>query len=411
MIEGNTIMKTVLALLPLLVMLINTTGIVSINTLNYNTNYITLHIRVLLADGKPLEHAMIIVKPTIYSTHKYINYTDINGSTYLRTEYNPISKTVYLTIKYWIYGELYTGRVDIRNKDIEIRLNYIVLNRTFDIVDEYLKPIIINYYILKYSINDENKTIVKIVNPNHKIIINGSIDHYLIIYNNKTINNYYLTLGFNNSEKTIRLNNSLLRRRFLVIDLYKPKMWIKELNSNVNIIDGFKYYELKAIIYIYDGVNTPNVKFKVDTSLRQKPRINYKYSLLNNDTAVYNVIVRGSTGSNINILRIYFYAIDPSGKELVISKNISLTSSAISKTITSRTLITTTLPIRTTSISSLTTTNTITQYFRPPTKNEGGKGRGYELYYFIGPIIGLLILIYEILHRRELSISYQQAHA
>jgi hypothetical protein len=408
MIVKNTLVGLILLSLFLLVMLINVTSIMSFHILNYNVNYVTLHIRILLADNKPLAHAVVIAKPTIYSTHKYINYTDRTGSTYLKTEYNPISKTIYLIIEYWIYGDLYIGKVSIQNRSIEIKLNYMVLNTTFNIVDEYLKPVRINHYVLKYSVNNENKTIIEIMNSNNKIVINGSIDNHLIIYNNETINNYYLVLGFNNTEETIRLNNNLLRRNTLIIDLYKPRIWIKELNSSVNIIDGFKYYELKAIVYIYDGINTPNIKFKVNIPLKQKPRISYEYKLLDNNTAVYNVLIKGSIGSNINILRIYFYAVDPSGKKTVVLKNVTLLTLSSSRTTTFH-ISTTTSSMKTT--QSLMTTNTTTQYFHPPTRNKEGGNKGFEQYYFLGPIIGLLILIYEVLHRRGLNVSYQQVHA
>jgi hypothetical protein len=410
MIGENITVRHILASLLLLVMLINITSVASINILNHNTNYVTLHIRVLLANNKPLAHAMIIAKPTRYSTHEYINYTDMNGSAYLKTEYSTIYETIYLTIKYWIYGELYTGKVSVRNKNIVIRLNYMVLNNTFNIVDEYLEPIKIDYYILKYSVDNENKTVMRVINSNSKVIINGSIDHYLIIYNDETINNYYLVLGFNDTEKTIMLNNDLLRRSTLIIDLHRPKIWVKKLNSSVDIIDGFKYYELKAIVYIYDGVNTPNIKFWVDIRLKQKPRIIYKHNLLSNNTVVYNVLVKGSTSSSINTLHIYFYAVDPGGKESVIYRNITLIASSTSKITTSQTPIITTSSMKT-ATSALINTNTTTQYFHPPTRSEEESIRGFKLYYFLGPIISLLILIYEILHRRGSSISYQRSHA
>ncbi|ABN69593.1 hypothetical protein Smar_0485 [Staphylothermus marinus F1] len=375
---------------------------------------ITLHIKVSLLDNKPLPNAEIIVKPTIYSTHKYINKTNNNGTATITTEYDAITNTVYVEINYWVYGKIYSGKISVINKNIAITLNYTILRASINIYNEYLEPTNVTYKLL-YVCGDNQTILLENNTPTTQVLINGIIDNHYLLLNNNTLQNYILLL--NTMEKhriTVRFDQRILEEKRVVIDIYDPIISVERSTYSIQKINHEYFYKILLTINVCDGVNTEDTRLYVKYYYpkEQKP---FKIYLVGSKTNgsiiifIYNVSSSGIMSGTNKTLILNITAMDPYGKSTTLFKTIYLSTLSklnyTSTTPTTTTITTKYLVGENTSTTSNTlhltsTRNISTEYFSPP--YSGGKeAETLTFIYYLGPIISASILLYEFIRLRR----------
>ncbi len=215
--------------------------------------YVEATIRITLYNGKPLPNATLRI---VYGISKWVeNISDHNGYVYLK-----IPKTInrlHLTI----YYEPYPNPIyDIRNIDETdipetIRLPYNVLNTTINIRDEYMEGINASY-ILKYSGEGVKHGEIK----DGECIIDGRSDigGYILVGVNSDasikITDYELDILV--MEEMIGSVNlgKIVGNNELIVDMYKPVVEVLNFTSSINRSLGI--ISLNAWIKYGDGINT-----------------------------------------------------------------------------------------------------------------------------------------------------------
>lgn len=373
---------------------------------------VTLYIKVTLTNNQPLPGAEVIVKPTIYSTHEYVNTTDNNGLTIITTEYDTVTKTVYVKVKYWIYGELYCSKISIADKYITIVLDYTILKANISIYDEYLKPINASYELF-YNSGTQQLKLVEKEAPSNYILINGTINGHYLLQNKDILSNYMLILKSMEKYMTIiRIDQTILERQEVIMDIHSPVIKVNNISYTIRRIDQSYFYKLILSIEICDGVNTENTVLKISYYYPKEERliIIYLAGIKTNDSIkafIYNATTTGIINKANLTLVLNITAIDPYNRETTLLKTINLKPPK-QKYNTSTTIYTTTARYNEseniTSTSSTQTTagmNTNTaRYFSPPI-NEDNELDSLSYIYYLGPIISISILLYEFIRRRE----------
>ncbi|ADI31450.1 hypothetical protein [Staphylothermus hellenicus] len=411
----TSIFKNLISVIMIFMLIIMNSPIISFALYWNMEDVITLHIKLSLLDNKPLPNAEIIVKPTIYSTHEYTGKTNNDGVATITTEYNAITKTVYIKVYYWIYGEIYSGKINVDNENITITLNYTIFKTSINIYNEYLEPASITYKLL-YVFGNNQTMLLENNTATTQILINGVIDNHYLLLNNNTLQNYVLQL--NTMEKhsiTIRFNQEIIEEKKIIVDTHNPIVSVERSTYSIRKINHEYFYKILLTINICDGVNTEDtrlyVKYYYPKEKEQEPFKIYLAGFKTNGSttiSIYNVSSSGIINETNKTLILNITAVDPSGKSTTLFKTIYLsilTKPNHTSTTTTTTTITTKYSIgKNTSTASNTlfstnTSNLSTSYFNPP-HSGGGEAEALAYIYYLGPIISATLLLYEFIRLR-----------
>ncbi|OYT40457.1 MAG: hypothetical protein B6U89_02050 [Desulfurococcales archaeon ex4484_58] len=235
----------------------------------YSVEKINLTITLYTADDKPLSNALVIVKPSRYSSSSWSNITDENGTARFYGVELTISNTVYVEVNYGVYEKICSIRqLDVEDRNITLYVPFETLYININVVDEYLKPI-----NATYTLYYENHPLINNKIINGKLIINGTVDHQLLLINSYLYTdnwNYVSDITYRLEIKTdtylesMEINSNNLREK-IIIDNYKP--YLEIINSTIisnKLIPYFKW------IYLYIGVNDGVYTDYVDINIESK---------------------------------------------------------------------------------------------------------------------------------------------
>ncbi len=311
-------------------------------------NYTKLIIHVELLDGHPLSEAIVIIKPTIYSTREAVKTTNSSGYIEIFIDRNVFGDKPYLIIKYWIYGEIYHGYINLstttKEQIISIKLNYTTIQEEYKIINEYLEPLN-GTYLLAYKFRNKFTNITK-----GRIIfgiIHINYTKHTLLFNNELANNYIFIIKVKNETTKIMLSE--IRNNTIIIDTEKPIIQIIEKKATYNkesntvtitvllkVIDGI--YSEKVCLNGYIVSNNRKAWFRID-----------KVNSTKKDHLVIVYYSMKTTILNINIsktVNIYITASDLTGKSTIIKTTIPIEIIETTQT-TGRNHSNTTAPINT----------------------------------------------------------------
>ncbi len=407
-------------LLLLLITIMNTQ-----NTLS-NTSYIT--IRLLLNDNTPLPNAELIIKSGIFTVWAQ-NISNEDGYVYLKPGSDTINK-LSIEIYYEPYGLIYSLKnLDQDNIPEEIVLPYIKLNKTFIITDEYLHKVNGSYTLYYNDIEIAYGVVL-----NGKLVINGT-----------GINNKYILLGIS-SDTSIELTDYKLvittsggeqtefyltstNTEKIILDIHPPLINISDIESRV--IKKANLVTLLGVINYTDGVYSDKVSITVEVS---HPRyvstlkgsivevVTRKASIEEcsiKDDRWYKCIFKYNEllsliPSNYSIIpvKIIVNAIDHTGKRTVLEKlyyvNITTTNNSLNNGVNQGNNNSLLSNVQKHNGAKTVKAPSSGGIFKPP------RSSIYEpiiLLYSLGPIIGSIILIYELLHYRREQGNVNSSHA
>ena len=283
-------------------------------------NYTKLIIHIKLLDDTPLSEAIVIIKPTIYSTREAINTTNSSGYVEIFIDRNVFGNKPYLIIKYWIYGEIYHGYINLsttaKEQIISIKLNYTILQGEYKVINEYLEPLN-GTYLLAYKFGNKftNITQGKIISG----IIHVNYTEHTLLFNNELAGNYIFIIKVKN--ETIKSKLSGIRNNTIIVDTEKPIIQIIEKKATYNkesntvtvivllkVIDGI--YSEKVRLNGYIVSNNRKAWFRIDkiNSTKKDHSVTVYYSM---KTTILNINI----SKTVNI---YIIASDPTGKSTII---------------------------------------------------------------------------------------------
>ncbi|RLG90107.1 MAG: hypothetical protein DRO16_02840, partial [Thermoprotei archaeon] len=310
-------------------------------------NYTKLIIHVKLSDNTPLSGAIVIIKPTIYSTREAINTTNSSGYVEIFIDRNVFGNKPYLIIKYWIYGEIYHDYIDLsttKEQIISIKLNYTTLQGEYKIINEYLEPLN-GTYLLAYKSGNKFTNITKgrIISG----IIHVNYTKHTLLFNNELADNYIFIIKVKN--ETIKAKLSGISNNTIIIDTEKPIVQIIEKKATYNkesntvtvivllkVVDGI--YSEKVRLNGYIVGNNRKAWFRIDkiNATKKDHLVTVYYSM---KTTILNINIS-------KIVNIYITASDPTGKSTIIKTIIPIEIIETSQT-TSQNHSNTTTPINT----------------------------------------------------------------
>ena len=310
-------------------------------------NHTKLIIHVKLSDNTPLSEAIVIIKPTIYSTREAINTTNSSGYVEIFIDRNVFGNKPYLVIKYWIYGEIYHDYIDLsttKEQIISIKLNYTTLQGEYKIINEYLEPLN-GTYLLAYKSGNKFTNITKgrIISG----IIHVNYTKHTLLFNNELADNYIFIIKVKN--ETIKAKLSGISNNTIIIDTKKPIVQIIEKKATYNkesntvtvivllkVVDGI--YSEKVRLNGYIVGNNRKAWFRIDkiNATKKDHLVTVYYSM---KTTILNINIS-------KIVNIYITASDPTGKSTIIKTIIPIEIIETSQT-TSQNHSNTTTPINT----------------------------------------------------------------
>ncbi len=311
-------------------------------------NYTKLIIHVKLSDNTPLSGAIVIIKPTIYSTREAINTTNSSGYVEIFIDRNVYGNKPYLIIKYWIYEEIYHGYINLsttaKEQIISIKLNYTTLQREYKVINEYLEPLN-GTYLLAYESGN------KFTNITEDRIISGMIHvnytKHTLLFNNELADNYIFIIKVKN--ETIKSKLSGISNNTIIIDTEKPMIQIIEKKATYNkesntvtvivllkVVDGIYSEKVRLNGYIVN--NNRKALFRIDkiNATKKDHLVTVYYSM---ETTILNINIS-------KIVNIYITASDPTGKSTIIKTIMPIKIVETSQT-TSQNHSNTTTPINT----------------------------------------------------------------
>ncbi|MCD6196893.1 MAG: hypothetical protein J7J82_08925 [Staphylothermus sp.] len=285
-------------------------------------NYIKLILYVKLLDDTPLSQAIVIIKPTIYSTCEVINTTNSSGYVEIFIDRNLFGNKPYLVIKYWIYGEIYHGYINLsatKEQIISIKLNYTTLQGEYRVINEYLEPLNGTYFLVYKSGNEfTNITKGRIISG----IIHVNYTKHTLLFNNKLADNYIFIIKVKN--KTIKAKLSGISNNTIIVDTEKPIIQIIDKKATYN--KKSNTITVTILLKVIDGIYSEKVRLNgyiVSNNRKALLRIE-KINATNKDHLIILYYSLKTTILNINISKIvdiYITASDPTGK-LTITKTI-----------------------------------------------------------------------------------------
>ncbi len=289
-------------------------------------NYTKLIIHVKLSDNTPLSEAIVIIKPTIYSTREAINTTNSSGYVEIFIDRNVFGNKPYLIIKYWIYEEIYHGYINLsttaKEQIISIKLNYTTLQGEYKVINEYLEPLN-GTYLLAYKSGNKftNITEGKIVSG----IIHVNYTKHALLFNNELANNYIFIIKVKN--ETIKAKPSEIRNNTIIVDTEKPIIQIIEKKATYN--KESNTITVIVLLKVIDGIFSEKVRLNgyiVSNNRKAILRID-KINATKKDHLIILYYSMKTTILNINIsktVNIYITASDPTGKSTIIKTIMSI---------------------------------------------------------------------------------------
>jgi len=311
-------------------------------------NYTKLIIHVKLSDNTPLSEAIVIIKPTIYSTREAINTTNSSGYVEIFIDRNVFGNKPYLIIKYWIYEEIYHGYINLsttaKEQIISIKLNYTTLQGEYKVINEYLEPLN-GTYLLAYKSGNKftNITEGKIVSG----IIHVNYTKHALLFNNELANNYIFIIKVKN--ETIKAKPSEIRNNTIIVDTEKPIIQIIEKKATYN--KESNTITVIVLLKVIDGIYSEKVRLNgyiVSNNRKAILRID-KINATKKDYLIILYYSMKTTILNINIsktVNIYITASDPTGKSTIIKTIMPIKIVETSQT-TSQNHSNTTTPVNT----------------------------------------------------------------
>ncbi len=311
-------------------------------------NYTKLIIHVRLLDDTPLSEAIVIVKPTIYSTREATNITNSGGYVEIFIDRNVFGNKPYLIIKYWFYGEIYHGYINLstttKEKIISIKLNYTTLQGEYRVINEYLESLN-GTYLLAYKFGN------KLINITEGKIISGIIHvnytKHILLFNNELANNYIFIIKVKN--ETIKSKLSGIRNNTIIVDTENPLIQIVEKKATYN--KEANTVTITVLLKVIDGIYSEKVRLNgyiVSNNRKAWLRIN-KINATKKDHLVTVYYSMKTTILNINITKtvnICITASDLTGKSTIIKTTMPIETIETTQT-TGRNHSNTTTPINT----------------------------------------------------------------
>ncbi len=312
-------------------------------------NYTKLVIHVKLSDNTPLSGAIVIIKPTIYSTREAINTTNSSGYVEIFIDRNVFGNKPYLIIKYWIYGEIYHDYIDLsttaKEQIISIKLNYTTLQGEYKVINEYLEPLN-GTYLLAYKSGNKFTNITKgrIISG----IIHVNYTKHILLFNNELANNYIFIIKVKN--EAIKSKLSEIRNNTIIVDTEKPIIQIIKKKATYN--KESNTVTVIVLLKVIDGIYSEKVRLNgyiVSNNRKEWLRID-KINATKKDHLVTVYYSMKTTILNINIskiVNIYITASDPTGKSTIIETIMPIEIIETSQTTSQNHSNTTTTPINT----------------------------------------------------------------
>ncbi|MCD6301719.1 MAG: hypothetical protein J7L82_06600, partial [Staphylothermus sp.] len=270
--------------------------------------------------------------------------TNTTGHTELLIDRDLFENKAHIIIKYWIYGEIYSGYIDLTSSTeeqfIPIKLNYTLLQRKYRVLNEYMKPLN-GTFLLTY---EDGKKLINIIEGK---IVSGTMyinyTEHMLLFNNELANKYVLLIMVEN--ETIKAKLSEIKNNTIIVDTENPLIEIIEKKATYNeetntltiilqlkVTDGI--YSKKVYLNGFINVNNRTTRFGIE-------RIN----TTNDNHTIVTYYVMKTTILYINIdktIDIYITATDPSGKSSTIKTEVSIEIDVTSQTINQKENITTT---------------------------------------------------------------------
>jgi len=392
----------------LLLMILALFTVVNAGSIVYNG--VDVKIRIVLESGEPLINATVEVKPSLYTTMKWVNTTDENGTVVFHNII-PSSGTIFINItKYSIYENLLALRQVNIPEDyyIELRIPFKILVANLTVLDEYLQPV-----NGTYNLYYRNKMVVTGEIINGTIFINGrevyGCSQYLLIdtdsstgygeIQNKLDIMYKLVI---NGGYSLNIDDSLNKQ--IIIDQHPPQIIIGEFL--VNTYPQLPYDRwISFNITVYDGINSDKVKLSLKiTNLDDGKEIGYEESRYRiGDKIIYNISFHISLRKLENqILVIKVSAIDIENHESSLSFNyfINTTSESMKENTTTQGFTNTSQPDqRRNEYSNTSSRNPSDNFsvFNPPSI-EAGDQLPFPLLYIVGFIVSASVIYLEVMY-------------
>jgi len=251
--------------------------VLSIYSHPYNVVLHAVKIKINLWSGEPLPYAVVTVKPSIYSSEKDA-LTDITNENGEVTFYNvPASLysqgySFWLSINYGIYGEIYSKRIIVDEKDKEcyemsLTLPYTTLQLNYSVLDELYNPLTCIYHIVyaeKNMVVYSGKVTNGSLSLKSPIYTAAAPHHYLLINTDdgaKKIT-YNLLLKCNEKSHILSITSNNLTGN-IILDLHPPRVsWeyrlkliagVAWINIYLNVSDGFFSTRVDANVRVLDS--------------------------------------------------------------------------------------------------------------------------------------------------------------